>query len=390
MATRTWSIPMREVNDTSDTARPGLARRLLASWGRLSAAALLCGSLAASLCACGEEFPPASELLTLRVLAVKADQPFAAPGSQPTLEMLAWDGSPRAVQPDGTRRRVRVVWVAGCSNPDGDLYYNCYRGLHQAAAQLSDQDLAAETRPAEAEGIIGYGTTFRPTVPKDIISTRPQPPGVAHPYGLQVVFFLACAGEIRHDPRAASDSDFPLACFEPGSGARLGQEDRVVGYYPLHAYETLKNANPVVSGGTFMGVSDGPSCATTTGCPAGSTCGSEGTCIPVVPACVSDDPDDCPSYAFAPSVDASSVELGVSALVPEQWARSESLWVAYFATAGSFTENGSLIHDAAAGWMQDYQTGWRAWNVKGEARLWAVVHDSRNGVAWWYQDVSVQ
>ena len=49
-------------------------------------------SLAATGCA--PEFAKVSEIETLRVLGVKKDKPYAAPGEEVTLSMLWNDGSP--------------------------------------------------------------------------------------------------------------------------------------------------------------------------------------------------------------------------------------------------------------------------------------------------------
>ena len=76
--------------------------------------------------------------------------------------------------------------------------------------------------------------------------------------------------------------------------------------------------------------------------------------------------------------------------MPAELAQGENLWVTYYGSGGRFTQDSSMIHEPTAGWNDAYGSAWRAWKVKGEVRLWAVVHDSRNGVTWWSQDVAVQ
>ena len=96
----------------------------------------------AGLVGCAEETDRPSQLDSLRILAVRSEAPFASPGARPALEMLTYDGSPEAPRP------IRTLWIAGCLNPEGDLYYNCYPALHRTLAALSDADLLAEQAPA--------------------------------------------------------------------------------------------------------------------------------------------------------------------------------------------------------------------------------------------------
>jgi hypothetical protein len=340
---------------------------------------------------CSSDFDPASQISTLRVLAVRAERPFAAPGTQATLTMLLHDGSPRALRSDGSRRTVQVVWLGGCVDPRGDLYYQCYPALHASAGRLSDSQLATGTLPSDLEpGVAGYGTTFGAQVPSNILTERPQPAGTSYPYGLQFVFFIACGGEVRRDLSANPSTEFPLACFQPGTQARLGDADVVVGYYPLYSYDSLENHNPEVQGGQFAAAGPASPCTLPSECPAASTCGSAGLCIPSVPVCPDNRPDDCPGFAFQPTVDRTSVEPAISAQTPASRAQSETLWVTYYSSGGRLESDALIIHDPTAGWIEAHGTTWRAWNVKGEVRLWAVVRDSRNGVSWWFQDVAVE
>ncbi len=50
-----------------------------------------------------------------------------------------------------------------------------------------------------------------------------------------------------------------------------------------------------------------------------------------------------------------------------------------------------IINDPHSGWSDDTAGKWRA-NTESnrEVRLWAVVRDNRNGVAWAWRDVWIQ
>ncbi|MGC4069943.1 MAG: hypothetical protein QM784_35855 [Polyangiaceae bacterium] len=103
---------------------------------RMGLAAGLFASLSAI--ACGPEFDPSSELSSLRILAVKKDDPYVrveAPAEagdaadseeyQPdnVVELtVALEDSRHKSERQGT---LQKLWFAGCSNPPGDTYFSC-------------------------------------------------------------------------------------------------------------------------------------------------------------------------------------------------------------------------------------------------------------------------
>jgi hypothetical protein len=340
----------------------------------------------AGLVGCAEETDRPSQIDSLRVLAVRSESPFASPGARPTLEMLTYDGSPRAPRP------IRTLWIGGCLNPEGDLYYNCYPALHRTLAAVTDADLLAEQVPAGVPGgSLGFGTTFQAVIPGDAITSRPQGPGVVSPYGVLFLFYAACAGELRHVPGANPATDSPIGCYPTGGGPALGQDDFEFGYYPIYVYETLVNHNPVISSLGFGVPSSGAACAADIGCGPDQICGTEGVCIPAVAACSAKEAKDCPGFPLGPSVDRASAELAVSALIPESRAPAETLWVSYYSTVGLFDKDTRLVNEPNAGWSSSYEGVWRPQVGGGrEVSLFAVVRDNRGGVAWARQNVWVK
>jgi len=340
---------------------------------------------------CVEVVDRPSDIDTLRVLAVRTDSPFTPPGSRPRIEMLLYDGSPSAVEPDTARRRVQVLWIGTCVNPPGDLYFNCYPALRATLAALTDADLAAERIPAGTpEGALGFGTRFSAEMPADAISSRTAASGVVYPYGVLFVFYAACAGELRHVSDGGASGDLPIGCFRPGSDQALGQEDFEFGYYPVYAYDQLVNHVPVAGPLAFGAGSSATPCTDASACGAQETCGSKGMCIPVVAACSADDADDCPPYALEPAIDRASAEPAVSAHVPESQAKLETIWVSYYGTGGRFDKDARIVNDASAGWFDAYGGVWRAYRASGEVHLFAVVRDNRGGVTWLSQDVQIR
>lgn len=356
-------------------------RTLSAAWA-MAAGAVLAG--------CGTDLARPSEITTLRVLGVRADTPFSPPGSRPRLDMLVYDGAHDATLSDGTRRKVQVVWLEGCVNPPGDVFYACYPVLHAIASYLSDADLAEAQSPPGLP--VGYGTSYEASLPDDIIASRPAGPGVVHPYGTSFVFFAACGGQLRKRPDADPMKDFPLGCYRPGADDLLGPTDFLYGYFPLYSFETLTNHNPAVAGVTFDGESwPAAACSSDDDCSTREACGLDSRCIPAVDSCMASSSDDCPEHQLRPAVDRSSVESAITASVPDDAAPPENVWVMYYSNAGTWAADGVVINDPSQGFRDDFEGKWRAHKlVPGQVRLWAVVRDNRDGVSWVWQDVKVR
>lgn len=350
---------------------------------------VLASSLLSMAAGCEDPADRPSEILSLRVLAVRSEQPFPAPGARPLVEMLLEDRGAEALIADGSKRPVQVLWLAPCVNPPGDLYYACYPALQQAVTMIGDEGLRNGALPADAPpGIAGFGLSFSPVVPADAITSHPRGEGVVHPFGVVYVFFAACAGELRTVPEADLRYEVPIGCYRPGTGEALGQADFEFGFYPLYVYDDVSNANPPLERLDFVNAAGGP-CGPDGSCGAGTACGKEGLCLPVVPACRESDEDDCPSYAVSPILGPSPAERAVTARMGED-APWETVWVDYYATAGSFDMDARVIHDVESGYADEYFGAWRANAAVGtEVRLYAVVRDNRDGVTWKWQDVIV-
>ena len=332
---------------------------------------------------CGEPSERPSEVNTLRVLAVRSDSPFAKPGSRASLSMLAFDGSPRAKLADGSPRETSTLWIGGCTNPPGDTYSGCLPSVYSIAEQFPEGPISAGTQPtALPVGTIGWGENFEVQVPNDIVSSRPLAQGVVHPYGIEMAFFAYCGGSLRRLDSGAKA--FPFGCFDSVSGEVLGRDDFEYGFFPIFAYESLVNQNPVIASVEFDGkaVGDQTPCSDTSPCASGYHCGKMGTCIPTVARCTQSK-DDCDDHRFTVTVPRESVEPAVVAHVAASEAPPETLWVSYYATAGSFEQDSRIINDPHSGFSDDTSGKWRAnTTTSQEVRLWSVVRDNRNGVVW--------
>jgi hypothetical protein len=329
----------------------------------------------AAIASCQRPFDAQSQIQTLRVIAVRMDHPIPAPDSDVTIEMLPFDGSPNAKRPDGTSRPIEIAWLGGCFDPAGDLYYACYEGLGSA------QDALAAGTP---HPFVSRATTFTLHIPADIVSRR-QAKGSA-PYGLSYVFYAACAGKIV-PVRTKAASTPPLSCLGD-DGQPASADAFVYGYLPIYTYPGVANQNPIVNGGLFDRRKYDATCAVDGDCDSGQVCGSSKLCLPVVARC---DSSRCPEHQIWPTVDvaASTEPNPVTSFVAKE-PRNELLYVQYMTNHGSIGGDTRTIVDVR-GPHPTYEAVWQPPDTGvGETRIWAIVHDDRGGVTWWWQDVVVR
>jgi hypothetical protein len=338
----------------------------------------------ATLTACARPFDSASMIQTLRVIGVRADDSLPTPGTDVSLELLAYDGSPRAIGADGKPRAYEIVWIGGCADPAGDLYYKCYDDMQPAL------DALAAGTPSP---LVGHGAKYTWRVPADLVSRRASGAGsgkLKYKYGLAYVFYAVCAGKIV--PSGATDVTTPrLACLD-AAGAPVGADGFVYGYMPLYSYPSLSNQNPIVAGGTFDGKAPSTTpCTTDAQCAAGEACGSGGTCLRVIAACPPRSAS-CPTYEIKPQVDPASAEPDPLQTLQAGVPRNEVVYVDYLTSAGA-THGGTsnVVIDPTLGPRVDYAGNWTPPDkATGETRIWSLVRDDREGLTWWSFDVVVR
>jgi hypothetical protein len=330
------------------------------------ASLLLTAALAlASAQGCGPQFDPSSEVTTLRVLGVQKDKPYAQPGDTVNLQLLWHD-------PKG-RSDVQRVFIGGCVNPPGDLYYGCYEAFarSQAAGNIP----------------IAFDDKFTLTVPDDIISGRggSVEPGQT-PYGVYIVFFAVCAGQLTLAmDTAARSGALPVRCLDE-DGAPLGSEDFIIGYSSIYSFEGVSNANPsfsvddagvgefLVAGKAVPADCLGAACQTAA--PVEVDCADEPErCIK---PCADDGDGSCPAIDVAPAIDRIVERDDVSSdLFGTE--TSEQMWINYYVDHGSISEV-RLLNDATSGWNAKYRGQLRAPKDPGLLQLWSVAHDNRGGM----------
>lgn len=336
------------------------------------------------LCACGPEFERVSALETLRVLGVRKDVPYAAPGEQVNLSMLWHDA-----RPESRRTPVTVAWFPSlrasdpggpfCLNPNGDFYYGCFEEL----AGDAPGGAPGGTLPPPST-LLPSGDHYSFTMPTNAISDHPAPLDPEFPrYGLAYSFFAVCGGELAW---GRPEDQFPLRCLD-AAGDPLGSDDFIAGYTGVYSYETLRNTNPIVTGFRFDGVDVAGACvddACVDTPPEPADCSSPAT--PCIPHCDDDGEPTCKGWKFQPLVDRASPERDPIA----GDGLSEAMWINYFSDGGHVKSDLRLLNDSQKGWNDSYGTEFYAPKKPGTYHLWAVIHDNRGGTAFTRITLAVQ
>lgn len=346
---------------------------------------------ALALAGCGPELDRISEIESVRVLAVQKSLPYAPPGETVNLTMLSYDGRPAE-----QRTPLQRLWFSGCFNPPGDQYYGCFAqaaGLFGVQGEPDGDGRVPLTVPEgtfcppqqgaeEGTVCVGSGETFSFQMPSTILDARTPIDPDQPPYGLAMVFFAVCGGQLAlAAPSEIEELGFPLVCLDD-QGNLLGARDFVVGYSSVYSYAEVRNTNPEIEGFEVSGADAsvtcfGDECLTTP--VATEACDPA---APTLPVCLEEDTNDCPGYPVKPAIDPSVVEPDTIATLGRREAYGEQMWINYHVDAGSVKSDARLLNDATAGFNEDFGTEIRMPSEPGPVHLWAVVRDNRGGVGW--------
>lgn len=293
-------------------------------------------------------FDPPSLVRSVRILATRADRPYAQPGDTVNMTVLAVDGRQSAPSP------MNVYWLpAPCFDPPGDNYYACF----PAFAGAFPTGVAIDAN-------LELGTTFSFQMPLDVIATGQST------YGLAVVFTIACAGHVRYvpPPTGASPDTVPFGCFD-NAGKPLSADDFVFAFSRIYSFTHRTNSNPVLQSVTLRSAPVDPT--------AGMT----------LDRCTTSNLDDCPTAGLDVVVPSASQEPDPSNLDANGHVLNEEIYVDYYLTAGKVKNDAVVLFDPRSGRLSGTSDDLAAPQSAGDSRLWAVVHDNRGGVAW--QEIAV-
>ncbi|WP_437310981.1 hypothetical protein [Sorangium sp. So ce388] len=356
-------------------------------------------------CCAGSGLSPSSEVEGLRVLAVTADKPYAAPrGEDVTFEMTYADGLDG---PGSGARPVEITWLGGCVNPPVgvDEHIGCLPQLLGAVAQLAaggaddgeneegddsprlfDRDIIIAPEPSDEPGSEPPRARFTMDLPDSILDgARPTETGTV--FSTAYVFFTVCAGKVRV-ASAPAEAGFPLECVGE-DGAVLGPDSFVVGYTQVYVFgDGRTNANPRIDGFTLK--LDGNEVAPGEGgLPVVKRCDrpeSEAQgCSAAQPA-----DDECTTYEIEALVPPDAAEEDVEAAGLGGPPAREAIWVDYYTDGGEFDGARRLVSDTVTGARADNGTTWIPPSEPGRVSLWAVVHDTRGGASVKHQEVLVE
>lgn len=332
--------------------------------------------LALGLGACvNGDFDPQVLVNGVRVVVVRADKPYAPPGSDVALEALVVDG--RAEKP----RPLETYWLPfRCDNPRDDLYYACFASLLPKGTGPqggSGPSLPSWLQPGtDVTALLPKGPKYTVKLPADLVTSHPAVAGADQPYGLSFVFFVACAGRVRIasvDPSSKSQQLVPVVCTDDDGNA-LGPDQWVFAFARVYAFDALANQNPVISGLTLIqpdgsqapvDVSAGITLAPCTASGSGRkrSCGAPKLHVEMPDSSweVRPPPKDGPSDERHELVYA-------------------TLW--YTPEVGGFEADGTVLFDAVKGRVEDNAIAFVPPAKAGEGRIWVVAQDNRNGASW--------
>jgi hypothetical protein len=319
---------------------------------RTLAAIALGASALASVVGCGEDADPASRITTLRVIAVRADKPYAKPGDTVHLDSIWYDG----LDPDLTKRSRTWAWTM-CVNPPSTDVVSCFAKVAKDAA-------ATGRAPPFA---IGNDTdTFQLTIPGDAISSLPEPARVFAEVG---VILIVCPGDLKLPDATTpiTPGTFPVKCIDP-SGRELGLDEFEAGVKRIFVRESTTNANPKIDSITWDGATWAAGDVKSA-----SACDTTGNRY--------DRCDSSLAHDLALNVTPDSFESGT-----DEFGQSfvEQLVTQYYATEGIFQYDVKVSQDPGTSWVA------RTKASGTQVRMWLVARDNRGGVTWDERRVNVQ
>lgn len=296
-------------------------------------------AVAACLAACSANFEPPWRVTGLRVLAVRADQPYAPPGATVQLDALAVDPANRP-----------LTWGWGtCVDPSSSEVTDCIDAADWPTFTI------APDMPSHAV-----------TIPDDAITRMPAAAQARAAVGVVVV---ACPGDLSivSPPTTIHGTGaLPFLCRDHASGRILADDEYEAGVKHIFVRATDQNANPSVGGVSWDGQA-----------------WPEGTTQTAKPCNTSDDSlNDCDGvlHHVAATPASGSDESGVDSFGQHF---HEQVIVQYYATEGSFSDGVRIGANPETKWSARKQSAGSA------VTMWMVVRDDRGGVDWAVRTVNV-
>ncbi len=306
----------------------------------------------ATLVGCGADLDPASRITTLRVMAVRADKPYAKPGDTVKLDALWYDG----LDPTRTQRSRQWAWTT-CVNPSSTDVLGCFAKIAQDAQQTGKAPQLALGSDLD---------TYSFTVPADALSSLPAPSRVYAEVG---VVLVVCPGTLQlPDPSVGFQlGTFPVQCID-ASGRSLGLDEFVAGLKRVFVRASTTNQNPKIDSITWDGAAWAASDVKSV-----AACDTTGNRYDRCSASL--------THQVALNVTPDSFESGTDEFGN---AYTEQLITQYYATEGIFEHDVKLASDPSTGWVARKKAS------GGTVLMWLVARDDRGGVTWDERKIEVQ
>jgi hypothetical protein len=315
--------------------------------------------------ACNDDpYPNKSEVNTVRILAVRADLPYAHPGETVKLDALVVDGRTSPPVP------MRMSWFPLlCVDPPGGQYYDCFEKLE--AAYPIGVDITGEL-------IAGDSTTI--TIPSDALANVTAQPGrtsAGEPLATAWSFMFACAGHVERIARSEhlGKNQPPFACFDD-QHHRLGNEDGVFGFTRVTISQSRRNANPQMKAIEFEWKAVDPAVGIVTA-----------KCDRGILEWLA---DDCDSITTSAAFDDAEAEIDPDNLGPDGKPARETLYSDWFVTIGRFEQDRHIEIDPFTGRPPLRDVLYEPWRVPGRGTVWVVLHDNRGGTSWLSMPITVE
>lgn len=327
--------------------------------------ACLCGLVLLPSTACKDDDPPPRGFIrSVRIMATRADVPYAHPGETVNLEALTHDGRLPPEPGSGTPfEPMHVHWLpVPCINPlPAGQYYDCYSAFEAA------YPLGVDLTPMLPEG-----TTTTLTIPSDALDrVRIVPGGPPEPAGTAFAFIIACAGHVERVPHDGhlGVNEPPFACFD-ANHVKLDNDHFEFGFRRVAIFKERRNANPVITDVTFRNLSVDRNAGISIG-----ICKRDAWDYVELRACNQ-------QWPFGVSFDDASAELDPDDIDANGNVGRETIFVDFFTTIGRFVDDRRILYDPFAGRPERDKTQYVPWQGPGKGTVWAVLHDNRGGVAW--------
>jgi hypothetical protein len=309
-------------------------------------------ALAAGLvAACSSDFTAKNQINGVRILAARAEQPYARPGESVRIQALAHDGR---VASGG--EPMKLFWFPTPCLPPAGQFYLCYPAVDALFP------LGVDLTPSLVEG-----KEVTVTIPPEALANAIVLPGQKVRNASAYVFMMACPGHVERVPKRGGlgPNQLPVGCVN-SRGERLPDDQFVFGYTRVFVFEERRNAIPNLEGATFEGKPIDPAVGIRT-----TRCSTPG------------DNDQCEQKVKLDVVwNDAAAEIDPDNIDENGNVGRETIYVDWFASVGRFAGDRKILFDGNRGRTPKSEMDFNppAGPVKGT--VWAVLHDNRGGTSW--------